>query len=784
MKGKKLAADVKFLLDYSKWLKIAERPEKWEESVDRVMDMHRYNPKFAEAFKDPWFRSMFEKVVVAYKQKRILGSNRALQFGGAPIMKHNSKMYNCLASHCDRVEFFNESMYWLMSGCGVGYSVQYRHVEKLPTIHKRDKGTVAFKPSDDIEGWADCIGVLTASYFDTTPYKDVQRSYSRFSNYSGHKIIFDLSGIRERGAEISGGFKAPGPEGLKKALEKIEAIFENRLSLGENRLHPIDCYDIVCHEGDAVLSGGVRRSASICVFSPNDIEMIESKTFANYNISAGINPQRARSNNSVVFVRSEVTWEQFYDIIQRTKDQGDPGFYFVDHPDQVPNPCVEIGMWPILETIHRSYKGDKRIDSPVFRSGWQGCNLCVGNGAKVNTYEEFMEMCEYLAFIGTLQASYTDFKYVNEESKMIFDREALLGVGICGWLASPNILLNEKYQREGAKRILDINARVAPMVGVELCARSTCSKPDGNTGVLLETLSGANGEEANQSFRLMQINKETEVSKYFEEFQPFMIEESVWSKSKTDNVIYFPIEAKEGSILKKDIVGVKHLKIVQSIQQNWVEAGTRVDKCVNPFLRHNVSNTVTVNDWDEVAHYLYDNRKDFSGVSFLGEFGPLDFKQAPFTPVKSLDELIATYGNAAIFASGLIVDGLQYFDNDLWIALEAVKNKEFKLDGTRTQVLLKKDWIKRSKIFAKRYCKGKIDQMIYCLKEVSLFHKWCEINRELKPIDLTKIDFKPIYAQADEQGSASCVGGACELPSGWLEKPKLPERSTEGMDTV
>lgn len=746
MKGTQLASDVKFSLDYSKWLDNEDRAETWEDAVTRVMQMHA--EKFKQHFKDKWFKGMFETTTQMYKEQRLLGSNRAFQFGGKPILKHNSKMYNCLASHCDRVAFFQEAMYWLMSGCGVGYSVQYRHTSRLPMIAKRANGTKTFKPEDSIEGWADCFGVLMSSYF----VDEVT-----FPEYQGYEVKFDFTEIRPKGAKINGGFKAPGPDGLKQSLERCEALLEKRLAITGNptSLQPIDCYDIICHEGDAVLSGGVRRSASICVFSPEDDSMISAKTYQNFNKDT--NAQRARSNNSVVLVRSEVTWEQFYDIIQKTKDWGEPGFYFVDHPDQVPNPCVEIGMWPIATNG---------------RTGWQGCNLCVGNGRLIDTAEKFRQVAAGLAFIGTLQAAYTDFRYVAPESKMIFDREALLGCGICGWMNNPDILLNEELQRECAQIILDVNEKTAEIIGINVAARTTCSKPDGNTGVLLQAASGVHGEEAETYFRLMQINKDAELSKYFEKECPFIIEESVWSATKRDHVLYMPVEAPKGSVLKKDLVGVKQLEIVKSIQQNWVEAGTRIEACVEPFLRHNVSNTVQVEDWDEVANYLYENRQFFSGVSFLSIFGPLDFKQAPFTPVKMAPELFKAYGHAVIFASGLIVDGLHCFDNDLWDACQAAKDKSVKLEGSRQTILLKKDWIRRAKQFAKRHFKGKIQTMIYCLKDVHLYHKWVEVNRELKPIDVSKIQLQPMYVDADTLGSMSCTNGACELPAEFLDRNK------------
>lgn len=747
MRGTQLASDIKYYLDYSKWNEELQRAETWPESVKRVMDMHRHHPKFQEAFKNPRFNELFDLTEKLYLEKTIIGSMRALQFGGAPIMKHNSKMFNCLGSNCDRADFFQEAMYWLMSGCGVGYSVQERHVNQLPNISIRNKGTKTFIVEDSIEGWADAFGVLLHSYFNID---------GKFNKYHGYIVHFDYSLIRPKGAIISGGFKAPGHEGLKQSIERAEELINNALKVG-NRLKPIHCYDIVCHMADAVLSGGVRRSATICLFSKEDNEMINAKTYINFNMSAGINKQRARSNNSVVLLRSETTTAEFAEIFEKIKAWGEPGFYFVDDLDQATNPCVEIGFWPY--TIKH-------------KSGWQGCNLASMNGGKLTTRAKLLEACIGTAFIGTLQAAYTDFKYVSKESKEIFDREALLGVSITGWMNSPDILLDEQNMKDGAKLVLEINAEVAKLIGINSAARTTCVKPEGNTSVFLETASGCHGEHDEMYLRLMQINKETEIAKYFNENNSIIIEESVWSSTKSDDVVYIPVIPKKGSIFKKDLVGIKQLEIVKKIQQNWVEYGTRHEAQVRPFLRHNVSNTVTVENWDEVRDFVYENKNYFSGVSFMGNWGDKDFKQAPFTAVTTPEKMLEKYGNGMIFASGLIVDGLFDFDNDLWDACAAVADRKAKLEGTKREVLLKKEWIRRAKQFAKRYFKGDINQMNYCLKDLHIYHRWVEINRELKPIDLSKINLKPSYTNVDTMGSAGCVGSACEMPAEYLEKFK------------
>ncbi len=742
MKGSTLASNIKYFLDYSKWIEEEQRAETWDDSVERIMSMHRHNPKFAEAFKDERFKELFNIAAESYHEKLVFGSQRALQFGGEPIMKHNAKMYNCLSGYCDRFEFFQEAMYWLMCGCGVGYSVQHHHVDQLPSFIQRYKGVKTFIIPDSIEGWADAVGVLMSSF---------SAGECTFPEYQNYIVHFDYSRIRPRGAMISGGFKAPGPDGLKKSLEKIEQLLKKITEIeqtsdeGLQRLRPIDCYDIVCHLGDAVLSGGVRRSATICLFSKEDREMMSAKTGNWFNE----NPQRARSNNSVVLVRNEVTEQEYLDIFSFIKEFGEPGFLFVEHRDCLANPCVEIGMWA------------KTRDG---RSGWQGCNLTSIIGSKITTIEKFKKACIASAVLGTLQAAYTDFVYVSKESKEIFDEEALLGCSIAGWLNNPQILLDESNMKMGVELIRDINAEVAAIIGINPAARFTCTKPDGNTGVLGETASGCHGEHAELFFRLMQLNKDAEMAKYLSANHPYLIEESVWSRGNTDYVVYVPIEPKKGSIYKSELIGVKQLEVVKKIQQNWVEPGTRIERCSHPGLRHNVSNTVEVEDWESVSTYLWENKQWFSGVSFLPRAGDRDYRQAPFTSVLRPQQIFEKYGDAAMFASGLIVDGLQAFDNDLWTACDYAKSRDLKLEGSRLQVMIKKDWIRRAKQFSKRFFKNDVTKMILCLKDVHIYHKWLEINRELKSIDFSELNLKPTYVDADTLGAQSCYNGACELP--------------------
>lgn len=738
MNGTKFLSEIKFYNDYSKYNENLERKMTWTERAEDVMNMHRFNPKFEKAFQNPEFVSLFDFAENSLKNKLVLGSQRVLQFAGAPILKHNSRLYNCLTSYCDRVEVFQEAMYWLLSGCGVGLSFVKEHVAKLPSFSKRTRGTKTFVVPDSIEGWSDAVGVLISSYVD---------SGATFPEYSGYQVRFDYSRVRPKGSYISGGFKAPGPGGLKMSLESIEGLLERSLGLGTTRFRPIIAYDILMFVSDSVLSGGVRRSATIALFSPDDEEMMNAKT-GNWMVE---NPQRKRSNISALLVRGKTPRDLFDRMVRNSKEFGEPGFVFAESIDVVYNPCVEIGMIP------RTRDG---------RSGWQGCNLCEINGGKMKDREIFLDACKAAAVIGTIQAAYTDFRYVSDVCKEIFDFEALLGVSITGFMNSPKILLNPEILKEGAEMVRKINRIVAKILGIRPAARSTCVKPSGNASVLLETTSGIHGEHSEMFFRLMQINKSEEISKYLFEKYPDLLEESVWSSTGADWALFVPIKAKDGSIFKKDLLGVKQLEMVKLVQQSWVEFGTDVDLCIEPYLRHNVSNTISVDDWDGVADYIWDNQEWLAGISLLSHTGDKVYNQAPFTEVLSPDRILGRYGNASMLVSGLIVDGLQYFDNNLWKACDYLldSDKSLPLEGTRTQIILRKDWLKRAKRFGIRNFES-LNDLVFCMKDVHLWHKWMKTERIMRNISIEDVlcRIKPEYLEVDQLGAVACSGGACEI---------------------
>ena len=266
-------------------------------------------------------------------------------------------------------------------------------------------------------------------------------------------------------------------------------------------------------------------------------------------------------------------------------------------------------------------------------TGWQGCNLTEINGSLCTSEEAFYQSCRAAAILGTLQAGYTDFKFLPDSSREIFEREALLGVSVTGWMNNPDVLFDVDVMRHGAKIVREVNREVAELIGINPAARTTCVKPSGNASVLLKTASGIHPEHSPRYLRAVEMNKESEVAQMLKETNPYMVEDSVWSTNNTDYKISFPVINQDGALYKRDNYGVDFLERVRSVQEAWVEAGTDVSLCVDPTVRHNVSNTVTVKEdqWEEVEEFLFENKDRFSGVSFLPASGDLDYHQAPFT---------------------------------------------------------------------------------------------------------------------------------------------------------
>ena len=1066
-KGKAFLSDLKLYSDYFKWKDELGRYENWNEACEDIINGHRL--KYGSS---PELEELYSFALEHMKSKTVLASQRSLQYRHKQIIQHNTRMYNCTSMHLARERCFQEIFYLALSGCGVGVGLLIPFVKNLSLITRRSLGTKTFVIPDSIEGWSDSLGVLLSSYFvDNQP----------FPEYAGYEVKFDYSLIREKGSLISGGFKAPGPDGLKLSLEKIESLIENWLTNEGTEIRPILAFDIICHASDAVLSGGVRRSALNMIVDPNDKEMIYAKT-GNWRKD---NPQRGRSNNSVIFIRKDADENQFRELVKINEGDSDIGFVFANSWFDMLNPCYEITKLPILLDIDFSkihyddiYEFTK-INKDKF--GVQGCNLTENNAEKLTSKEKLLNACRASAILGTFQAGYTDFPYLGKITEEIFKREALLGVSITGWLNNPK-LLNKEWLREAAEMVKKTNKEVAKLIGINPAARTTCVKPSGNASVILGTASGIHPEHSRNYFRIMQLNKEAETAKWLKENQPFLLEESSNSANHTDYVVYTMIENPKDGFYKNDMKGIKHLEIIKFVQENWVIPGTNDDLCVYKGLNHNTSCftkdtkfltdkgivsfedvfdlesvnvlnkngdfkqskivsggqqeifelilgkgklrktirttgnhkwfvkrkwdncanskelilntinleygmkishinfnnfpefnlqaflhgitfgdgsyhkgnrkcqtylfddskclskyfeiggysikyrendirihglpgnwkelpvnmspeyirsfisgwfaadgsisksgrsvsicsvnknnliwlqknscigkiivneisqhefgnnpfsksqhfytitlnkdslndeffkhdkkydrwvnylknktqkskkwkvlsvkslniienvycidepetnsfvlennilthncTVIIDNKDEVVDYIWKNRNDFTAVAFMGDYGDKDYNQAPFTEVLTMEEITEKYGDGALLISGLIVDGLHYFNDNLWNACDMILKRDIELIGTPEKVLLQKYWLKRAKKFAKNYFKNDLKKLVYCIKDVHLFHKWKTIGRQFKSVKFDEILTKPTYKEVSEFGAVACNGNSCEI---------------------
>jgi ribonucleoside-diphosphate reductase alpha chain len=717
-----------FVSKYARWLEDKNRRETWKEAVERVKNMmHTKYAEFGIADDINWAYDIMYK-------KRVLGSQRALQFGGDPILKRHAKIYNCTASYCDRLRFFQECFWLLLCGSGTGFSVQKHHVAKLPSLEhevEEGKGRV-YLVEDSIEGWANSLGILLSSYFS--------KPVEEFKDWKNTHVIFDFSQIRPKGSSLASGVgKAPGYEPLANGLEKIRALLDRCITSGQKKLRPIDAYDIVMHSSDAVLSGGVRRSASLALFSPNDEEMAKAKT-GNWYID---NPQRARSNNSALLLKNETEFDEFKVLMESVKEFGEPGFIWSESTEMIFNPCVEIGMWP--------------IDEESGKSGWQGCNLSTINCSSVVDDEDFYERCKAAAIIGTLQAGFTKLEYLGEISQKIFEREALLGVSLTGTMEKHELVLTEKVLTKGAKIAVETNKEISKKIKINQAARVTCLKPEGTSSSMLGTSSGIHPHHAKRYIRHVQANVLEAPYQHFKKLNPQACEKSYWSANNTDEVVKFPIEVPDGAKLKNQLPAVDMLKVVKETQKNWVNSGKNRSLCTQDYLSHNVSNTVTVkpDEWDDVTKFIYDNRKYFAGISLIPQSGDKDYTQAPFTTVYTSREIVKEYGDAALWCSGLIELGLNAFNNNLWAACDYVSMNQAK-DGDSQDKLL---FITKMKNFAGKYFNSDLKRLTYCMKDVYNWKIYCDLFNSFKKVDYTQLSETEDNTVGIEE--ISCAGGAC-----------------------
>lgn len=574
--NQRILSDLIIHMKYARYLPEKGRRELWSEICDRYAEML--------VKKYPALEVEINGFMQFVHGKKVLPSMRAMQFAGTAIERNNSRIYNCAYMPVDDIRAFSEAMFLLLGGTGVGFSVQRHHVEELPQIKKGLKKK-RFLVGDSLEGWADAVKVLMKGYFGESEYLP----------------DFDFADIRPKGARlVTAGGKAPGPAPLMVCVAQLTAILERKRD-GE-KLTPIECHDIMCHIANAVLAGGIRRSAMISLFSFDDEEMLTCK-FGNW---WELNEQRGRANNSVVLPRNEVTREEFFELWKKIElsGSGEPGFYFTNNVDWGTNPCCEIALRP-----------------------FQFCNLCEVNVSDVTSQEDLNERAAAAAFFGTLQAGFTNFHYLREKWKTTTESEALIGVGMTG-IASGRVLNFDL--KEAAASVKKMNLDISAKIGIQFAARSTTIKPSGTSSLVLGTSSGIHAWHSEYYLRRVRIGKNEALYHYLMIHHPELLEDDQLNSRQA--IIVIPQKAPHTSITRNETT-MDLLERIKKFNGEWVRNGYR-----NGSNENNVSATVSIrdDDWQKVGQWMWDNKASYNGLSVL-PFDNGSYQQAPFEDISADD---------------------------------------------------------------------------------------------------------------------------------------------------
>jgi len=581
----KILSEITVYMKYAKFLPNKQRRETWTELVTRNRKMHLKK-----------YPNLKDEIMNAYKfvlKKKVLPSMRSMQFAGKPIEISPNRVYNCAYLPIDDWRAFSETMFLLLGGTGVGYSVQKHHVNELPEIRKPNPNRKRrYLIADSIEGWADAVKILMKSYF-----------------FDGSTIKFDYTDIRAKGARlVTSGGKAPGPQPLKECLVKIEGMLKEKQD--GDKLSTLEVHDIICYIADAVLAGGIRRAALISLFSAHDDEMIACKTGNWWEL----NPQRGRSNNSAVLMRHKITKEFFMDIWKRVElsGAGEPGIYLSNDKDWGTNPCCEIALRP-----------------------FQFCNLCEVNVSNLESQEDFELRVKAAAFIGTLQAGYTEFHYLRPVWQRTTEKDALIGVSMTG-IGSGVVLGYD--MKTAAKVVKEENARVADLIGINRTARATTVKPAGTTSLTLGTSSGIHAWHNDYYIRRIRVGKNESIYKYLVNNHPELIEDEYFRPHDTA-VISIPQKAPASAIMRTESP-FQLLERVKKVAQEWIRPGHRTGSNT-----HNVSATISLRDheWDAAGEWMWENKKHYNGLAVLPYNGGT-YTQAPFEDIdeESYNNLMET----------------------------------------------------------------------------------------------------------------------------------------------
>lgn len=568
-----ILSDITVYMKYAKYQADKQRRETWEEICYRNRNMHldKYPHLSAEII------NLYNNYIIP---KKVLPSMRSMQFAGKPIELSPNRIYNCCYLPMDDWRCFSETMFLLLGGTGVGYSVQSKHIDKLPVIRKPTKSR-RYLVGDSIEGWADAVKALVKAYMKGSSLPK-----------------FDFSDVRPKGAAlITSGGKAPGPAGLEACLFKMKQLFDTKED-GE-QLTSLEVHDLQCHIADAVLTGGIRRAAMISLFDMDDNDMLTCK----FGQWWELNPQRGRANNSAVVLRHRITEKEFKKLWEKIEasGSGEPGIYLSNNADWGTNPCCEIALKP-----------------------YQFCNLTEINANNIADQEDLNNRAKAAAFLGTLQAGYTDFHYLRDVWKRTTERDALIGVSMTG-IASGTV--DNLNLTEATNVVIEENKRVAELIGIRSAARTTCVKPAGTTSLVVGSSSGIHAWHDPYYIRRIRVGKNESIYQYLQQNNPEIVEDEFFNPTE-QAVISVPVEAPSGATFRNESA-IDLLERIKKVSTEWVKTGH-----IKGENTHNVSATISVKDdeWEEVGNWMWENKDCYNGLSVLPFHGGT-YKQAPFETI-------------------------------------------------------------------------------------------------------------------------------------------------------
>ena len=586
---------------YARWIQEDNRRETWGETVDRYFDFmlghllknHDYKPD--------------AKLVKELKQfvfdRNVMPSMRSVMTAGVALDRDNVAGYNCSFMPVDSPRSFDEAMYISMCGTGVGFSVEYKYVNKLPAVPDTlEKSTTVITVEDSKQGWAKAYRELLALL------------------WSGQIPMIDVSKVRPAGARLKTmGGRSSGPQPLVNLFDFTIAKF--KVAIGR-QLKPIEAHDIMCKVGEIVVVGGVRRSAMISLSNINDIEMASAKS-GNWWEN---NSQRALANNSVAYSRKPqmeqfiAEWKNLYD-----SKSGERGIYNVAAAQAQAakygrrDPEIHYGTNPCSEIILRPY---------------QFCNLSEVVLRENDTKEDILNKVRLATVLGTWQSTITDFKYIRKIWKDNTEEERLLGVSLTGQFGhqfmsgKQDLVALEAFLMTAREHAVKSNVSEASKIGINASAAITCVKPSGTVSQLVGVSSGMHAWHSDYYIRTVRGSKADPISEFLKEVG-IPVEDDVMKPNDT-YVFSFPVKAPEGAITRNDLTAIEHLNLWLVYQRAWCE--------------HKPSITVSVKEeeWMEVGAWVYKHFDECSGISFLPH-SEHSYKQAPYQEVtkEEYEDLVA-----------------------------------------------------------------------------------------------------------------------------------------------